>query len=90
VVLKNHARGLDLSDWDQTRDLNLANNLLPKQRVLPPNSLPANSAGNFKQQTSRALKSALTQRVRSARLACGLAGVRRRDRKKINVKRVNC
>jgi hypothetical protein len=64
--------------------------MLPEQQTLVSNSLPAHSAGNFQQQTRERLKSALNQRVRSARLAYGLAGVRRRNRKKINVKRVNC
>jgi hypothetical protein len=72
VVLKNHARDLDLFDRHQARHHSLVN-FHSLRRAGLTNSLPAISADNFQQQKSRELKSVLTQRVRSARLACGLA-----------------
>lgn len=85
VVLKNHARDLDLFDRHPARNHSLVNFHQLRQVVLT-NSLPAVPAGNFQQQLSgeRAGKAAsrpraemralqLTQRVRSARLAYGLA-----------------
>jgi len=85
VVLKNHARDLDLFDRHPTRPHSLVN-FHPLRQVGLTNSLPAISAGNFQQPMSgkvtgkyacesharmRALP--LTQSVRSARLATGLA-----------------
>jgi hypothetical protein len=81
-VVTNHARDLDL--FDRTRTYRRLS------RVVMKNSLPAHSADNFQLQPSRGQNSPLTHRVRSTRLACGLADVRRRNRKKIYVKRTNC
>ena len=85
MVLKNHARDLDLFDRHQARPHYLVK-FHPLRQVGLTNSLPAISAGNFQQPMSgrvtgkdacephaqmRALL--LTQRVRNARLAGGLA-----------------
>jgi len=85
VVLKNHARDLDLFDRHQARHCSIVN-FHPLRQVSLTNSLPAISAGDFQQPPSKRVagKDArepragmpallLTQRVRSARLACGLA-----------------
>ena len=85
VVLKKHARDLDLFDRHPARRHSLVKFHQLRQVVLT-NSLPAISVGNFQQPSSKRVagKDAcelhagmrallLIQRVRSARLACGLA-----------------
>ncbi len=52
VVLKNHARDLDLADRDRTREPYLVN-YHPLRQVVQTNSLSAHSAGKFQLQPSK-------------------------------------
>ena len=85
VVLKNHARDLDLFDRHPARHHSLVN-FHPLRQVGLTNSLPAISAGNFQQLSSKRVAGEaacepragmrallLIQRVRRERLAGGLA-----------------